>query len=236
MKPNSILASLLLIVSIFAVAELGLFIRDARNSQEKLVGSIESTITEIHGKAKTLNQYTAAQAEVFNSHENRQMQQALRDAAATTIKILRKVDQKTVPELNATIAALKDSAVGLTGVESSLNALVQNTDTSLNGGLLPNVSNVVVKLSLTTETLDKSIQEAAGETNVALGDIHRILSDPAIAASQQQALAILTHADASMQHVEKSMGYVEQYLSPKKATFWAKLLSLFIPKLTVRMN
>lgn len=190
MTPNSILKGVLLMAAVFAVTEVGLLVRDFRMDQRplqynaavtawntrKASALLPKTIEEIHGTAKTVNTYTEEQAKVFNSKENRDMQVALRLSAATAIKILRQIDRKTLPEINATVAELR-KPIG------SLNALVLNTDESMNRGLVPKLDTAINEATATIKTLNNSIVEAGTGVNVALADIHTILADDSIAQS-----------------------------------------------------
>jgi len=196
MKPNSVLSGLLLIVSIFAVAEVGLLVRDFRSYSEKSNNSIQATISEIHATAKTVNTYTAEQAKVFNSKENRDMQTALRLSAATAIKILRKVERETLPEINSTVAEIRKPL-------GSLDRAIVDTSRSINADLLPKTAEAIDQTADTLKTLNASIQDASTGANVALADMSAILRNPAIAEA-------LTATAGSAENIEDTTGSIKQ--------------------------
>jgi hypothetical protein len=177
---NSILIAILLGAGIFAGVEIGLLVRDVRTSQGNLVDSIQKTIKDTD------------EAMLF----------ARKTLLNVNVMVARiKVDKfnNTIERQNTYWASMQtDSRKALGNINTlteSLNAFVVNTDRSINAGLLPEITAATGKLTATVQSVDTAIQEASDKANAGLEDIHRILSDPTLKASQDHIEAILEHGE-----------------------------------------
>jgi hypothetical protein len=223
MKPDSVLKCALLMVSVFAVAELGLLIRDVRNYSEKSNSSIQEilknaneTVLFARNTAKNANVMVARLKVATHSWE------AASNAQTGYFEKLKTDSAQTIGKLNA--------------LADSLNALVQNTDASINRGLMPKVNAAVEETAATIKSARASFATASEGASAALQDIHSLLSDPSITASLSAIQASSEHIEGLTESAEKSAGYIEGYLSPKKAGFWAKLIQFLIPKLSIDLK
>lgn len=223
MKPDSVLKCFLLMVAVFAVAEAGLLVREVRFAQRGVVQSVKQTIDD-------------ADATVL----------IIRSAAVNASMTLGRIEEasaswkdasKKQEEYFAKIA--KDSAqtIGkLNTLADSLNALVQNTDVSVNRGLLPKVDMAIEETTATIKTARVAVETANEGATVALEDIHTILSDPSITEALMAIEGSAKHIEGTTASAEKSAGYIEGYLSPKKTGFWAKVIQFFIPKFSIDLR
>ncbi len=229
MKINSILSGLLLAVSVFAVVEVGLLVHSLRVSVTSLLIETKATVAETRAAVSDLRLYADEQIVRLRDPRNSKAIDAAIQTAAVFNGTGRLINTQVIPRVMKTLDGLAEST-------ASLDRMIQQTDRTVNAELAPEAIANLQSSNQALKDLSKILAEASVRANISLDDIHNILSNPAIAASQQNAQAILEHTNGAMQHAETSMGYVEQYLSPKKASFWMRLISLFIPKLTVRMN
>ena len=219
MKPiNDTLKILLLAAAVFALAELGLFFRDMRSAAKETT----ATMAEAKAAVSELRDYSREQLTRLRDPRNSKAIDAAIQTAAVFNGTGRLINTQLIPRAMKTLDGLAEST-------ESLNRMIQETNQSLNAEIAPEAVSGL-------ENLNKSLQEASGRANANLDDIHRLLSDPSLAQDQQEMMAILQHTDGFMRHAEMSMNYVEQYLSPKKSSFWMRLVGLFIPKLTFRVN
>jgi hypothetical protein len=208
MNPGKWFAAVALLAVAFAAFELALFLRSARLEVQATAGEVRELVSEsrgvIAGVKKTadgMSAYSAEQMKVFSSTANKKSQQAAWDAAATLIKILRKVDQQTVPGINETIADLDSTA-------ASLRAFVAHTDVSINQGLLPESTKTITKAGAGLDSLNVAIQQASERANASLDAIYALTSDPHSKLTLDELLAISRNIDnmtASFAEAAKQM-------------------------------
>jgi hypothetical protein len=191
------LGSAFLVVLIFAGYEFALFMRAARievqatgKESRELISESRGVISQVNATTTSMRAYADSQMQVFNSTANRKSQQAAWDAAASLIRILREVQQHTVPDLNKTITDLDSSTI-------AIQALVSHTDESMNAerGLLPESTKTIAKAGVTLDTLNKAIQQAADRANAALDAIYKVVSDPDTKLTMDELLAIMKNVD-----------------------------------------
>lgn len=223
MKPDSVLKCFLLMVSVFAVAEIGLLVRDFRNSSEKLTSSIQDilkntneTVLFARNTVKNVNVVVARLKVATHSWE------AANKSQAGYFEKLKADSAQTIGKLNT--------------LADSLNALVQNTDTSINRGLMPKVDAAIVEATSTIKSTNAGVITATEGVSVALEDIHSVLSNDSIGKSLNAIEGSATNIEGITASAEKSAGYIEGYLSPKRAGFWAKLIQFFIPKFSIDLK
>lgn len=226
MKPiNDILKILLLATAVFALAQVGLFFRDLRSVAKEA----SATMAEAKAAVSELRDYSWEQLARLRDPRNSKAIDAAIQTAAVFNGTGRLINTQLIPRAMKTLDGLAEST-------ASLNRMIQATDHSVNKNIAPEAVRSLQSTDEALKELSEGLQEASGRANASLDDIHHLLSDPSLAQDQHEILAILQHTDELMCHAETSMSYVEQYLSPKKSGFWMKLLGLFIPKLTFRVN
>jgi hypothetical protein len=220
MKPDSVLKCFLLLVSVFAVAEVGLLVRDFRNYSEKSNSSIQEilkntneTILFARNTVKNVNVVVARLKVATHSWESANKSQA------GYFEKLKSDSAQTIGKLNT--------------LADSLNALVQNTDVSVNRVLVPKVDAAIAEATSTIKSTNAGVITATEGVSVALEDIHTILADPSITDSLTAIEGSAKNAEITTGYAAKSAEHIEGYLSPKKMTFWARLLQLLIPKLSI---
>lgn len=223
MKPDSVLKCFLLMVAVFAVAEVGLLVRDIRKSQEKLVGSVSEilkntneTILFARNTVKNVNVVVARLKVATHAWESANKSQA------GYFEKLKADSAQTIGKLNT--------------LADSLNTLVQNTDTSVNRVLVPKVDTAIEETTATIRSANSSVITLREGSKVALEDMHTILANPSI----PKAFSAIAESGANTERMTasaaKSAEYIEGYLSPKKMGFWMKLIQFLIPKFTIDLK
>lgn len=223
MKPDSVLKCFLLLVSVFAVAEMGLFVLDIRSYSEKSNNSIQEilkntneTVLFARNTVKNANVMVARLKVATHSWE------AASNAQTGYFERLKADSAQTIGKLNT--------------LADSLNTLVQNTDVSMNSVLVPKVDAAIIEATETIKTAGLAVDNGSKRANVALEDIHAILADPSITEALTAIEGSAKHIEGATASAEKSAGYIEGYLSPKKAGFWARIISFFIPKFSIDLK
>jgi len=230
MKPDSLIKSALMLAGLFALVELGLLldysrhlVNECRKSQEKIASSTlilvsNANETMLFARKVALNiNVMVARAKVATH--------SMDEAAKSQAAYWKAIESKSL--------ATMDSVNTLAG---SLDALVRNTDRSINSDLLPRTAEAIDQTADTLKTLNAAIVDASTGANVALADIHTLLADPAITDSLKAIHESSENVAGLTSSAEKSAGYIEGYLSPKKMTFWARLIQFFIPKLSIDLK
>ena len=197
------LTTILMLVGIICLIEFAFILDGIRRSNvsanlNSTISKLNSTIDQAQATMTTLNQYTAAQAQVFNSRENKQMLQALRDASATTIKILRKVDQHTLPELDSTIAELRTPI-------NDLSVMIRNTDASVNLSIMPMFALTAKSLNVSLDALSSAIQTVTSKSVLTLDDIHSLMSDPSWKQALDNVASSTKHIDSMTESTDLAM-------------------------------
>jgi hypothetical protein len=223
MTPNSVLKGVLLMAACFAVTEVGLLVLDARNSQVILTGSIQEilkntneTILFTRNTVKNVNVVVARVKVATHAWESANKSQA------GYFEKLKADSAQTIGKLNT--------------LADSLNALVQNTDVSINGKVLPQIVTTLTDTQDTIKSANAAVVTVADGSKVALEDIHTILADPAITASLKAIQGSASNAEIATGHAAKSTEYIEGYLSPKKMGFWMKLIQFLIPNFSIDLR
>lgn len=223
MKPDSVLKCFLLLVSVFAVAEVGLLVKDSRNYLKSSNSSIQEILkntneTILFTRKAMLNvDVLIARIKVASGKW-----EAASNAQTGYFERLKSDSAQTIGKLNT--------------LADSLNALVQNTDLSVNRVLVPKMDTAIEETAATIRSANASVITATSGTKVALQDIHSILSDPSIPASLTAIEGSAKNAEITTAHAAKSAEYIEGYLSPKKMGFWSKLIQFFIPKFSIDLK
>ena len=226
MKPiNDTLKTLLLAAAVFTLAELGLFFRDMQSAAKETT----ATMAEAKAAVSELRDYSREQLARLRDPRNSKAIDAAIQTAAVFNGTGRLINTQLIPRAMKTLDGLAEST-------TSLNRMIRETDHSVNVEIAPEAVRSLQSSDAALKELSTALHEASGRANASLDDIHHLLSDPRLSQDQQEILAILQHTDELMRNAETSMGYVEHYLSPKKSSFWMKLVGLFIPKLTFRVN
>jgi hypothetical protein len=121
-------------------------------------------------------------------------------------------------------------------LSASLNEIVRNADRSINAELLPAATATLTESTVSIRETRLAAVDAVGGIKVPLADIHSLLADPAITDALKAIAESAGNVEGMTASAERSAGYIEGYLSPKKMTFWARLLSLLIPKLSIDLR
>jgi hypothetical protein len=223
MTPNSVLKGVLLMAACFAVTEVGLLVRDVRQTQKqiapiavKLASNANETVLFARKTMLNINVVVARAKVATHSWE------AASNAQTGYFERLKSDSAQTIGKLNT--------------LADSLNALVQNTDQSINRGLLPKVDVAIEETTATIRSANAAVVTVADGSKVALADIHTILADPAITASLSAIQGSASNAEIATGHAAKSAEYIEGYLSPKKMGFWMKLIQFLIPNFSIDLR
>lgn len=87
---------------------------------------------------------------------------------------------------------------------ASLNQLIQNTDRSINAGLLPALTETARALGTNVERVSAALREVADKSAVTMDDLNAILGSP----EWKEALATLNdtmrHVDGTAANIEKA--------------------------------
>jgi methyl-accepting chemotaxis protein len=170
---NSILAGLLLIVAIFAVAEVGLLVRDIRNSQESLVASVKQTIDDLNATVLIVRGAVVNASMVLGRIE--EASQSWQKASDKQAKYWASLQDKSLSTLD-----------GLNTLSASLNEIVRHTDASLNADLLPHTGEAIEQVTATLKSMDTAIVQASGRANASLEAIHLAVSDPSLSGALKE--------------------------------------------------
>ena len=206
-RPERTLAYLALIV-LLVVGSMSTWKTRAISARSvDVLSTANETMLQVKATATTVNAYTAEQAKVYNSKENRDMLRGLRDITATLLLATRKVNMQLLPDIDAEIKAIQVPLDKFTVSIDSLHDLVQHTDSSLNdkeAGIIPALSDTVVKSQAIMQDIDTLIKNLSEKSGIDLTDIHNILADPSWKDSQQEVLDLLRHINAIATNVEKA--------------------------------
>jgi hypothetical protein len=226
-------AALLLIMS------MSIFVISITKPAGLMLYNASATFYEAHKTVLKIDTYATKELARLDDPRNSKAIDAAIQTAAVFNGTGRLINKEIIPDLRDGLKALAESAKGLTATELSLKAFVEHTDASLNDkeiGLMVQLAKTIEKSGVAIDRLEAELDEASKGVELSLQDIHDILSDPDIKQTLNEILLTAKNSDSMMGHADKSMGYVEYYLSPKKAKFWARVISLFIPKLNIQMN
>ena len=188
----------------------------------QVLTSAGQTATSLQQTSATIAEYAKVQTDALRSPRSQKAIQAGIETAAAAKGSILLINTLVIPKALRTLDELNSAL-------SSVNTLVANTDKQVNEDLLPQTAQSLKDLSMALQSLNTVI-EVNGK------DIDRLVADPAIPALLSQLSEASGGLDRSMAHLETSMAYVEKYLSPKKANFWLKVLSLFVPKITIPLT
>ncbi len=173
MKPiNDALKILLLVVAIFALAELGLFFRDMRSAARETT----ATMAEAKATISELRDYSREQLARLRDPRNSKAIDAAIQTAAVFNGTGRLINTALIPRAMKTMDGLAESI-------ASLNRMIQATDHSVNVKIAPEAVRSLQSSDAALKELSIVLKEASGLANASLDDIHAILSDPAWAAS-----------------------------------------------------
>lgn len=169
-KLNRVLAGILLAGSSLAAAELVLLFHSARTSLDSIAVSAKQTLDDLDATV------LIARGAIVNAN----LVLGRIEAASQSWQTVAIKEARYWEQLQARSLATLDK---INAASDSLNAMIQNTDASLNGDLLPKVSESAGAITATIKTMEESLLEASGRANIGLDDIHRLLSDPVWQAS-----------------------------------------------------
>ena len=137
MTPNSILKGVLLMAAVFAVAEVGLAVREFRTTtQPRLSASIQQTIDDTDATVLIIRSAAVNASMTLGRIEDASQQwQAASKEQQAYFERIAKDSAQTIGKLNT--------------LADSLNALVQNTDVSVNRVLVPKVDAAIDETTAT---------------------------------------------------------------------------------------
>jgi ABC-type transporter Mla subunit MlaD len=184
---------ILLVVSIFAIAEIGLLICDLRST----VKEASKTVQEARGAIADVRSYTAEQMKHLRDPRNAKAIDAAIQTAAMFNATGRLINRSVIPRINQNLDNLSEST-------ASLNRLIANVDKSVNDEIAPELAGAIQSSDDSLKELSKMLSEASGRTNASLDDIHRILSDPAMTATLHELQSISEHVDGVAGEIEES--------------------------------
>jgi hypothetical protein len=184
--------------------------------------SLNDTALDLRRASRAIAEYSEAQIEVLRSPRSQKAIQAGIEVAAAAKGTILVVNTQILPRAIRTLDEL-NVTIG------KLNETVDHTDLSVNRDMLPAATRTLVELTETIKTASTEMQKTQE-------DIHYVLADPAITESIDELASASAHLDQTMLNVEEATDSIKKAVSPKRANFWMRLLSFFVPKFTVTLN
>lgn len=223
MKVDSFLKCVLLIAAIITLAVTGLLIYNIDRRSEGIFAGLQNTINDVDATVIIIRGAAVNVSMTLGRIE--EASASWKDASDKQRAYFEAIKAKSLTTLD-TVNTLSES----------LNTLVQNTDVSINRGLLPKVDTAIEETTATIRSANASVVTLQEGSKVVLEDMHAILADESIPASLKAIEGSASNAEIATEHAAKSAEYIEGYLSPKKAGFWAKLIQFFIPKFSIDLK
>jgi hypothetical protein len=199
-KINGFLISILIFVSIFAVAEAGMLLRNTNKTMIEL----KSTIIELKETSQLVHSYATSQV------KNLEKQQRSIDASIQMLAVFngtgRTINKVIIPRIRDTIDSANTAIKGINEVTISLNSMVKNTDGNINGpeGLLVQVINTSKKLNLSVEAVNAAVRAITEKSSLTLDDIHSIMSSNEWKGVLDNINSISKHTDGVMVNIENA--------------------------------
>ncbi len=185
MKPvTDTLKALALFAAVFALAELGLLFREATGVIRETKPLIAETDKRLDGTFRNLNAILIQAGLVAARIED--LSRNMDDVATRQGKYWEALQSKTIVSLDR-----------LNASADALTALLTNTDSSFNGGLIPEAAESL-------DSIKEMTKEASDRANASLEDIHRLLSDPAWAASLASIQDTTEHISGISEELEEA--------------------------------
>jgi hypothetical protein len=169
---NNTLKTLLLVAAVFALAEAGLFFHDMRSAAKETT----ATMAEAKAAVSELRTYSREQLARLRDPRNSKAIDAAIQTAAVFNGTGRLINTQLIPQAMKTLDGLAESI-------ASLNRMIQATDHSVNAEIAPEAVRSLQSGNAALKELSTALEDASGLANASLDDIHRLLSDPAWAAS-----------------------------------------------------
>jgi len=194
---NRTLQALLLIAAVFALAELGLLLRDLRSSAKEA----SATMAEARLAVSEVRVYSREQLARLRDPRNSKAIDAAIQTAAVFNGTGRLINTQLIPRAMKTLDGLAEST-------ASLNRMIQQTDRSLNAEIVPETVRSLQSGDEALKELLAALREASERANASLDDIHSLLSDPAWTASLdsiQSATENVSEITAELEKASKAM-------------------------------
>lgn len=181
---NGVLKGFLLLVSVFAVLEVGLAVMDAR----ALIRETSSTVSELKTAAKSLREYSDEQISNLRSEKNKK---AI-DSAIQTVAVFnatgRLINTQVIPRTLKTLDNVDQSVV-------LLNSMIQETNQSLNKEVAPEVTKTLQAATETLNSTSDAVRTSSQEIKGIAEDIRTVVSDASIRESLENIKQTTQHMD-----------------------------------------
>lgn len=189
-KLNSFIAGLLLFISVFAVAELGILFHNLNETAKELT-NITQEIKQLVGETHT---YTSSQI------KNLESQQKSINASIQAVAVFngtgRLINTSVIPRINKTLDSLNSSVV-------SLDAMVKHTDSSINEDLIPQLTDTAKAFNINALELNSAIKEISAQTSLTIQETRAIISS-------DEWKEVLKNISSTTSHVDAIAGNVEE--------------------------
>jgi len=223
-KLIDVLKMLLLAAAVFAAWELGLFFRDIRSTAKEAT----ATMAEAKAAVSELRDYSREQLTRIRDPRNSKAIDAAIQTAAVFNGTGRLINTQLIPQAMKTLDGFAEST-------ASLNRMIQATDRSLNAEIAPEAVRSLQSGDEALTELSIALREASGRANASLDDIHKILSDPAWAASlnsiqstTENISGIAAELERASQQMPEIIRSVNQIAStPSRYRRWILLSQIF---------
>jgi hypothetical protein len=190
-KLNSFIISVLLFISIFAVAEIAILVNSARKTVKEATAAmveIRQTLSEVHA-------YTTKQ--ISNLESQQKSINASIQAAAVFNGTGRLLNTQTIPRVNKTLDSLNQSIV-------SINSMVKNTDTSLNMMLVPQITETAKAFNVSVITMNDSIVEITKQSSLTIQAVRDTMASDEWREVLENVASTTEHIDGISKNIEET--------------------------------
>jgi hypothetical protein len=189
-KLNSMLLSFLLFVSIFAVFELGIVVRDLRQTIQEATQATAETKEII----KEVHTYTSVQ--IKNLESQQRAINASIQAAAVFNATGRLLNTSVIPRVNKTLDSLNESVL-------SVNTMVKNTDKNINVDLLPQITETAKSFNISIESLNLAIISITKNSDLTFAQINDTMASA-------EWKTVLKEVASTTEHIDNIAGNIEK--------------------------
>jgi hypothetical protein len=188
---NETLKAFALFAAVFALAECGLLFREAVGFIRETKPLIAETDRRLDGTFRNLNAILIQAGLVAARIED--LSRNMDGAATRQGRYWEALQEKTIESLDR-----------LNASADALTLLLANTDNSINAKLVPNAADSLGSIEALTKEATTDLSEASDRANASLDDIHRLLADPAWAASLASIQETTEHVSGIAMELEEA--------------------------------
>ncbi len=184
-----------------------LLARDAHYALLGLDGAlakIDGTAAELQRTSKLVADYVEKQKAVLESPRNQKALEAGWQMAAVLNGTARDINRLIVPRVMRTMDGLNAAVGNFNDSAQALTALVRNTDSNINEGILPNLAETAKTLGVSIQTVATSVQMIAAKGEISLNEVNTLLADPQWLEILKSMAATTAKVNATAAHLEEA--------------------------------